>query len=295
MSALFKYNFVSPEPLYAVVKEEMKSYFDSGYVDDLMFPYYTAQSLDKLGKSSYSVIPYLFDVEENKSTLPDNFYAIREAWMCTPVYAGSLRSGAFYSQANSMETIQVSPVISYGQPCGSSDCVNASCNGAECMPLFIQAVYKTTHVKDYYYNKVYRLKPGNIYSVDPQCNLPCFWEGGKGVYEIRDNKLLTDFKEGKVYAYIYVKDYDAYGNRLVPDNYSIHEYIKNYIKYKILEAVMNMVTDESFKITVEKLSYYRTLYEESYANALRELRSETIYDKSRAIMRNRKRFLKYEL
>ena len=35
MSYYYKYDFVSPEPLYATVKEELKSYFDTGkYVSD---------------------------------------------------------------------------------------------------------------------------------------------------------------------------------------------------------------------------------------------------------------------
>jgi len=53
MSYYYKYNFVSPEPIYSIVKEELKSYFDTGAVDDLMFPTYlfltTSLLLEKLG------------------------------------------------------------------------------------------------------------------------------------------------------------------------------------------------------------------------------------------------------
>ena len=55
MSYYYKYSFISPEPLYATVKEELKSYFDTGAVDDLMFGTWTDKALRKLGKSSYSI------------------------------------------------------------------------------------------------------------------------------------------------------------------------------------------------------------------------------------------------
>jgi hypothetical protein len=41
--------------LYATVKEELKSYFDTGAVDDLLFPTYVNKCLSKLGKTSYKI------------------------------------------------------------------------------------------------------------------------------------------------------------------------------------------------------------------------------------------------
>jgi hypothetical protein len=38
MSYYYHYNFISPEVVYATVKEEFKSYFDTGAIDDLMLP-----------------------------------------------------------------------------------------------------------------------------------------------------------------------------------------------------------------------------------------------------------------
>ena len=55
MSYYYKYNFVSPEPVYATVKEELKSYFDTGAVDDLLFPTYLDKALKKLGRTTFVI------------------------------------------------------------------------------------------------------------------------------------------------------------------------------------------------------------------------------------------------
>lgn len=47
MSYYYKYTFTSPESIYSLVKEEFKSYFDTGAVDDLLFPTYLDKCLKK--------------------------------------------------------------------------------------------------------------------------------------------------------------------------------------------------------------------------------------------------------
>ena len=118
MSNYYRYNFVSPEPVYSTVKEELKSYFDTGAVDDLMFPTYLDKCLRKLGRATYVISEQILYIEDFEARLPDNFFAVREAWLCTSVAGYPYRSAnSFYSQAASQDTIQVSPVISGGTPC----------------------------------------------------------------------------------------------------------------------------------------------------------------------------------
>ena len=40
MSNYYKYNFISPEGIFAIIKEEFKSYYDTAAIDDLMFNTY---------------------------------------------------------------------------------------------------------------------------------------------------------------------------------------------------------------------------------------------------------------
>jgi len=95
MSYYYKYNFVSPEPVYATVKEELKSYFDTGAIDDLMFPTYLDKCLRKLGRTTYIISETVLHIEDFEARLPDNFFAVREAWLCTDV------AGYPYQSANS--------------------------------------------------------------------------------------------------------------------------------------------------------------------------------------------------
>ena len=95
MSYYYKYNFTSPEIVYSTVKEELKSYFDTGAIDDLMFPTYLDKCLRKLGRATYVISEEVLHIEDFQARLPDNFFAVREAWLCTTV------SGYPYQTANS--------------------------------------------------------------------------------------------------------------------------------------------------------------------------------------------------
>ena len=64
MAYYYKYNFISPEPIYATVKEELKSYFDTGAVDDLLFPTYLDKCLKKLGRATYVISEQVLFIED---------------------------------------------------------------------------------------------------------------------------------------------------------------------------------------------------------------------------------------
>jgi hypothetical protein len=162
MSYYYKYSFVSPDPIYATVKEELKSYFDTGAVDDMLFPTYLDKCLRKLGRATYVITESALFIEDFQTRLPDNFYAVREAWMCTTINGYPYQSAnSFYSQAATQTTIQVSPLTIQGNACNNPSCQEPLCQGT-CMPEVIQAVYKTNNEVAVTYQKQYLLKPGNI-------------------------------------------------------------------------------------------------------------------------------------
>src|SRR5690349_19993018 len=135
MSYYYKYNFVSPEGIYATVKEELKSYFDSGAVDHLLFPTYLKKCLNRLGKGSYKLVEEVLYVEDYEVRFPDNFFSVREAWLCVDVNGFPLRAPcSYYLQAASEYTIEVTPFISGGEACQNVTCTDSACNGIDCMP-----------------------------------------------------------------------------------------------------------------------------------------------------------------
>jgi hypothetical protein len=293
MSYYYKYNFTSPEIVYSTVKEELKSYFDTGAVDDLLFPTYLDKCLRKLGRATYVISEQLLQIEDFQARLPDNFFAVREAWLCTEIDGFPYKTAnSFYSQASSETTIQVSPVISNQVSC-NSNCPPDNCT---CMPELIQSVYKTNNEVNLTYTKKYLLKPGNI-SVRADCTLDCanFGSSSADSFDIRDNKLVTNFRCGTVYLVFYATEYDNSGNQMIPDNYRIREYIEAFIKYKVFETLTNQTNDETFNQLQQKLAYYKQLSEEAFIMADIEIKKQDAYAKQRRIKNDLNRFNRFEL
>lgn len=305
MSYYYKYNFVSPEPVYATVKEELKSYFDTGAVDDLLFPTYLDKCLRKLGRSSYVIAEQAMEIHDFESRLPDNFFAVREAWMCSEVPLLPYQSAnSFYSQAASLTTIQVAPLTVGGQPCNSPTCYNPHCEGT-CMPELIQAVYKTNSSIERGYKREYLLKPGNI-SARQNCSLEYnqswsqsreFTPGSSGYdsFDVRDNKFVTNFRNGIVHLIMYATEYDNIGNQMIPDNYRIREFVEAFIKYKVFETLSNQINDETFNQIQQKMLYYKQLHDEAFIMADIEIKKQDAWTKQRRIKNDLNRFNMYEL
>jgi hypothetical protein len=309
MSYYYKYQFTSPNKIYATIKEELKSYFDSGSVDDLMFPTYVDKCLRKLGRGTYSITEDILQISDFQARLPDNFYAVREAWMCTEVQGNSYQSASsFYSQAHSASTIQVSPMTVNDISCLNPNCVDGC---ADCMPQLVQAIYKTNTSVASSYVRQYLLKPGNISSMN-KCDVSYIdeWDAYNrslnarqfspysstyDSFDIRDNKFVTNFREGIVNLVFYAVDYDPEGNQFVPDNYRIMEYIEAFIKYKVFETLTNQVTDETFNQLVSKLQYYEQKADQAFILAEIEMRKQTPWEKQRRIRQSMNRFNMYKL
>jgi hypothetical protein len=294
MSYYYKYNFISPEPVYATVKEEFKSYFDTGAVDDLLFPTYLDKCLRKLGRSSYVISEQLLYIEDFEARLPDNFFAVREAWLCTSIPGYPYQTAnSFYSQAASQTTIQVSPVISGGAPCTNLECTTGC---PTCMPELIQAVYKTNQQVAVEYHRQYLLKPGNI-SVKAHCDLQCanFGSSAADSFDIRDNKFVTNFRNGVVHLVFYSTAYDGIGNQLIPDNYRVREFVEAFIKYKMMETLTNQTNDETYNQLERKMVNYKQMADEAFIMADIEVKKQDAWAKQRRIIQDLNRFNRYEL
>ena len=309
MSYYYHYQFISPEPIFAIIKEELKGYWDTGAVDDLMFNTYLYKCLQKLGRATYVISEEVLYIEDFEARLPDNFYAVREAWLCTEINGYPYQSAnSFYSQAASASTIQVSPVTIGGQSCDNPECVDG-CD--ECMPYLVQAVYKSNNEVTRTFRRQYLLKPGNI-STRKNCDVSYMnnWEShsqdikqrqftpyssGYDSFDIRDNKFVTNFRNGIVNMVFYATEYDGTGNQMVPDNFRIREYIEKFIKYKVFETLSNQINDETFNQIMQKMQFYKQEADEAFIMADMELRKQGMWDKQRRIKQQLNRLNMYEL
>ena len=308
MSYYYKYNFVSPEPVYSTVKEELKSYFDTGAVDDLLFPTYLDKCLRKLGRSSYVIAEQVLEIRDFEARLPDNFFAVREAWRCSAIPVDTQDYASFYSQATLTENIQVRPLDVGGDPCSSPGCIDPNCNGT--CTVIEQTIYKSTVSSSVNFKREYLLKPGSI-SANRNCTVDYteawsftneaqnreFTPGSSGYdsFDIRDNKFVTNFRDGVVHLLMYATEYDNGGNQMIPDNYRVREFVEAFIKYKVFETLSNQINDETFNQIQQKMLYYKQLCDEAFIMADIEIKKQDAWTKQRRIKNDLNRFNMYEL
>lgn len=284
----YKYNFISPEPLYAIVKEELRSYIDTGAIDDTMWPIYTSKCLQKLGRGSYKILEWVLNIEDFKAKLPPDFLAVREAWMCTQTGVIKPNANAGYSQVTQTST-NLTPGDLYCDGC-------AACNN----PEIIRLVYKTTKEVLMTFEHKYLLKPGNV-SVQDHCSLDCkntnpvYNHHDYDSFDIRDNKFVTNFRTGTVHLVYYSQEYTEDGYQMIPDNYRIKEFIELFIKQKMFEQLANQVTDETYNQIQAKADKYKAMADEAYIIAQIETKKQTIYQKHHSIIHQMHRNDKYNI
>jgi len=280
MSYYYKYNFVSPEPIYAEVKEELKSYFDTGIVDDILFTRYTEDCLKRLGRSSYKIVPNVFNLNNYTVQLPDDFEAVRELWLCTSHEQSYQLPEASYHQT----TCRITPVNDRCNPCDTDS------------PEVIKITYKTTGEEIQRFTKQFLLRPGNI-NAKNQCSLDCmnYNSSVDETFDIRDGKIITNFPQGTLYMTYYVKEYDDNDFQLVPDNVRILDYLKAYLKYKCFETIYNSITDETFKQAESKMLFYKKEADFAKVIAETEIKKQTIDQIRNSIKSQRNRFRNFKI
>lgn len=279
-SYYYKYNFVSPEPLYAEIKEELKSYFLTGVIDDVLFPKYTEDCLKRLGKSSYKIEETMIKLEDFEGRLPENFVAVRELWLTTASSAAYTLPSSIYEQTS----VKIS---SERDRCTEQKM---------CAPSEIKVTYKTSGQVLQTFKCQYLLKPGNIHARE-NCSLDSwnFSSDAMETFDIRGNKVVTNFPEGTLYMVYYVNSYDDNDFQLIPDNIRIQDYLKAYLKYKCFENIYNNISDETLNQVQNKMIYYENQMNEARVIAETEIKKQTIEKQIRATKAARNRFNKYNI
>lgn len=275
MSYYFKYNYVSPEADYAEVKDELKSYFDTGIVDDVLFPRYTTYIINKLGKGTHPVDMVVLFIEDFNAKLPEDLLSVREVYSCFTLKSLDIpNANSFYTQ----HTI-INPV-----------CYN-KCNPGQCIPDEVTVVDKVNGGLIYQFKVAFLLKPGNINTIE-KCSPDCRNLGSSCLdsFDIRDGRIYTNFRKGIVYVTYYKEAYDNNYYQMIPDFEEFHDCHRAYLKYKAFETVFNNVTDETFNQVAQKLQLYKQQFDEKLIIAKTELMKKTIYQSVEDSTRDMQRF-----
>lgn len=279
-SYYYKYNFVSPEPLYTQVKEQLKSYFQTGVIDDILFPKYTEDCLRRLGRSSFKIENNVFKLEDFETKLPENFEAVRELWLVSAYDSSYKMPNSTYEQA----TVRV-----------DSEAI-AGTETEACTPKEIKVTYKTSGTLIQRFECSHLLKPGNV-NARENCSLTSMnmFSDSMESFDIRGGKIVTNFPEGTLYMVYYVKDYDENQYQLIPDNQKIQDYILAELMYRCFENIFNNISDETLKQIEGKMSYYERKRDEAKVNAEVEIKKQTIQKQISSTLSARRRLRKFNI
>ena len=282
-SYYYNYDFVSAEDLYSEIKEEMRSYFNTGILDDTMFPIYTDKALKKLGRSGYKIDEMVLPLKNGMADLPPDFKYVREIWMCANITYMVNDPSYVYTQ----EKCIISPYGDYDR-CNPCDTCPDDCNQTHMI------YYKSTGKAYISFSIGALMKPGNL-STRAECATDCKNFGIDSIYvfDIRDNKVITNLSDGMLYLVYYKQEIDEQDRQMVPDNFFIQEYIKSFIKWKLYEQLYNDVTDETFNQIERKYQLYKQEYNDNFIIADAEVKKQTVYQKNLSIKRAKRRLNKY--
>jgi hypothetical protein len=279
VTPFYQYEFISPAPLYARVKEELNSWFDTGMADDLLFPLWVDDCLRKLGKGSYPIRHQVLVLDDFQSPLPENFLSVREAWLC-------VEADMAYRQPSSVYYV------------GKEWAYNLS--NTDCDPApegCVDVYYKGTRELLMRFSKQYLLTPGTV-AVRENCALDCanFGQTGPDKFDIRDGKFQTNFRSGTVYLNYYAQETDDCQNQLIPDNVRIFTYLEKYLKYKTWQKLADNSSDEGAQRRLDgKASEAKHEADEALILAFTEIKKQTLEQKARALKRQNQRLNRFNI
>lgn len=288
--------YISPLPIVARVKEEFKSYFSTNAIDDLLFPIYVADCINKLERTYNPIHEAILDMCNHKCDLPCDFKSYREVWMCATHNKGPIVSPfVFYYQTD----CRINPAPSQNNSCG--DCVE----GYQCTPpnqtptpvnlpdlCGVPDEFRVTHkimeTLSFSFRVTGLLKPGNFktvgrgdeHSPNKESNL-------LDTFDIVGNHLITSFDRGTIYLSYYANPIiDESGYPEIPDNEPFNKYIYHYLRTMIYQNLFDQATQEDIKLIELKLQKEEEKMWIAYINAKNYALSSDIYGVQKSIVRS---------
>lgn len=297
----YNYEFVSPEPIFARVKEEYRSYFDTGVVDDLLFEEYLNEALSKFSKAQYRIEEAVLKLQDFEANLPDNYKGVREAWLCTT--EGSIRypDQASYWYQKDCRVTRINDACNecndqYDCCCTPVPAYNACDPCDTCgIPDKYRVTHKVTGETVLTFKKQYLLRPGNVSKL--KSHLPCRNIGSKAkdVFDISDCKIRTNFNEGVVYLVYYTENYDSVGYQMIPDNSKIKDYIRKFITFKVIDQLYKQATTDTFNQRRVMRADAMQESDEAFVIADIETKKSTVDKKVKFIKQTYNRFRRFNI
>lgn len=297
--------FISPEPIYSRIKEDMKSYFNTGVVDDLMFPVWTKDCLDEFKSTYLPIESAVIDLFNRKAPLPCDFKLVREVWVCATMTKGPIQSPfTFYYQTD----CRINPTFIGCSECNSPECNPDSSNTPTPVALpnlcdlhlnntnscmceagdQFRVTHKVQTNMSFDFTVEGMLMPGN-YKTMNKCwnhspNKSCH---SLHTFDINDNNITTSFSNGTIFLLYYADPYiDEDGYYEVPDGDKFNKFLLYYIKFMLYQQLYEQSTEESYRILKDKRDDAEFRMFNAREIAKQEAMARNIYDVQKAIVRS---------
>lgn len=275
--------------IFAEVKNALKSYDESGLIDEITLRMWLRSEIKSFGTNVMVLTDDIIEVKNGKAKLPDDFWALKEAWKYKPSH--------FRLNSGSLEDLEKfdywrTRVIQHGFVNDNDGTCNNECT-----------IKEEVHFKGNYANVYYgsptllRLTTGfNKKATTKDCiNLPGYVKRqDKNEINILGNTLQTEFRSGFIYI-VYRAIPTEDGEIIIPETQhdALYKYLLSFLKLKAMEELWLNNDDPNLG---NKISYLYQQSEDYRSRAHTELKAGAISPSSWKTLRNtnRRRHMKYE-
>lgn len=270
-------NYISANSLIAEVKQELKTYFESGAISEVLIPTFIDQALRKLRALALKPEEAVLHFVNYKSELPCDFVLLDRAMM----YDNQVEWSA---GVNSMQ----------GYWYKSLTCTNCNdCDNKE-------EIYETITVPGIGFKLIMKQPQWiRVYHASKQyCTDGCenLSVSSSDVLQIFENsKVSSTFETGCVYIRYFARPIDDDGIPLIPEILEVEEYVKAYLKFKFFEVLWHSIMDESVNQIVSKFQYYKNDQYSKLQAALAYLMTPSRQQMADNVVRQKKPFFRYHI
>jgi hypothetical protein len=231
--------YISSESLIAEIKQELKSYFESGAITEILIPTFIDQALRKLRVFAYKTEEAVLNFSNYTSELPCDFVLLDRALM--------------YDHEVEWDSGMQTVLGSWYKSIKCTDC-------NDCTPG--EEIYETVSVTGTGFSlKMKQPRWIRVYHGSKQyCTEGCqnISVSSSNVLQITNNsKISSTFEDGCVYIRYFARPVDDDGIPMIPEILEVEEYVKSYLKFKFFELLWHSIMDESVNQIQSKFQYYR--------------------------------------
>ena len=220
--------YISVESVISTVKRRLRTFEDTGLLDDSFMIENINYALERLGYSLEEHKTLVLDILDSKVEVPSELVFIEEVYKCAPCNSSKTRTEKFY----------------YGDPqefvirdYNNRICYN-KCDIENCETQVTRTIYLEKEVcVDKFCDKKKLQYKNNIPADKIHKDFRGLYCESDDFYTIKGNEIFFNFEEGHVLLLFTARKRDNEGYPLVEDNSVLIKALEDYIIVKELETI----------------------------------------------------------